>query len=103
MNRHNVQQGFTLVELLIALVLSIIIILAMLRAFAITGIVTAESSVGAQLDGDLMLGLVATDRILQGIGFDVNSPKIKVFAGNESDASEWLMWNISAERCQALY
>ena len=103
MNRHNVQQGFTLVELLIALVLSIVIILAMLRAFAITGKVTAESSVGAQLDGSLMLGLVATDRILQGIGFDVDSPKIKFFAGNESDASEWLIWNISAERCQALY
>jgi|SRR5690606_10709746 prepilin-type N-terminal cleavage/methylation domain-containing protein len=103
MNRYKVQQGFTLVELLIALALSIVIILAMLRAFAITGKVTAESSVGAQLDGGLMLGLVATDRILQGIGFDVDSPKIQFFAGNEADASDWLIWNISAERCQALY
>lgn len=55
------QRGVTLIEILIALTLSIIIILAMLRAFVTTGKVTAEASLGAQTDSGLMLGLIATD------------------------------------------
>lgn len=50
------QRGFTLIEILIALTLSIIIILAMLRAFVTTGKVTAEASLGAQSDSSMMLG-----------------------------------------------
>ena len=60
---------FSLIEILIALALSIIIILAMLRAFVTTGKVTAEASLGAKVDGHIMLGLIATDRILQGVGY----------------------------------
>ena len=71
MNNLNFsQKGISLIEILIALSISIIIILAMLRAFVVMGKVTAESSLGANTDGSLMLGLVTVDRVLQGIGYD---------------------------------
>lgn len=113
------QQGVTLIEILIALVLSIVIVLAMLRAFVTTGKVTAEASLGAQADSSMMLGLIATDRILQGIGFgDVSSYgtnfKAYKFAVNGSDTysvttgitgadnAEYLVWQIGPGKCQAL-
>ena len=112
------QRGFTLIEILIALTLSIIIILAMLRAFVTTGKVTAEASLGAQSDSSMMLGLIATDRILQGIGFG-DMPnygsgfKAYKFIGadssdtynvttNSSDNAEYLVWAVGANKCQAL-
>lgn len=111
------QRGFTLIEILIALTLSIIIILTMLRAFVTTGKVTAEASLGAQSDSSMMLGLIATDRILQGIGFgdtssyDTNLKAYK-FAENGSDTynltasstdnAEYLVWKVAANKCQAL-
>ncbi|WP_168400343.1 PulJ/GspJ family protein [Acinetobacter indicus] len=112
------QRGFTLIEILIALTLSIIIILAMLRAFVTTGKVTAEASLGAQSDSSMMLGLIATDRILQGIGFGDTpnygtSFKAYKFIGadssdtynvttNSSDNAEYLVWAVGANKCQAL-
>lgn len=110
------QRGFTLIEILIALTLSIIIILAMLRAFVTTGKVTAEASVGAQVDSNMMLGLIAADRILQGIGFGdaasygTNFKAYKFNDGsdiynvtaNSSDNAEYLVWQIDTGKCQAL-
>lgn len=112
------QRGFTLIEILIALTLSIIIILAMLRAFVTTGKVTAEASLGAQSDSSMMLGLIAVDRILQGIGFgdassygtNFKAYKFKDNAGsytytvtaNSTDNAEYLVWNVGANKCQAL-
>ena len=106
-----------LIEILIALTLSIIIILAMLRAFVTTGKVTAEASLGAQSDSGMMLGLIATDRILQGIGFGDSSSydtnlKAYKFEDNGSDTynvtasstdnAEYLVWMVGANKCQAL-
>ncbi|QLB59747.1 prepilin-type N-terminal cleavage/methylation domain-containing protein [Acinetobacter indicus] len=111
------QRGFTLIEILIALTLSIIIILAMLRAFVTTGKVTAEASLGAQSDSSMMLGLIATDRILQGIGFGDTSSygtnfKAYKFEENGSDTynvtasstdnAEYLVWKVATDKCQAL-
>ena len=80
MNNLNFsQRGVSLLEILIALALSIIIIiiiiiiLAMLRAFVTTGKVTAESSLGAKVDSSMMLGFIAADRILQGMGFGLTN------------------------------
>ncbi|MDM1287094.1 prepilin-type N-terminal cleavage/methylation domain-containing protein [Acinetobacter indicus] len=111
------QRGFTLIEILIALTLSIIIILAMLRAFVTTGKVTAEASLGAQSDSSMMLGLIATDRILQGIGFGDTSSygtNLKAYKLEENgsdtynvtatstDNAEYLVWKIATNKCQAL-
>lgn len=119
MNNLNFsQRGVTLIEILIALTLSIIIILAMLSAFVTTGKVTAEASLGAQTDSGLMLGFIATDRILQGVGFGDTpnygtSFKAYKFIGadssdtynvttNSSDNAEYLVWAVGANKCQAL-
>ncbi|WP_291334917.1 hypothetical protein [Acinetobacter sp. UBA801] len=105
------QRGISLIEILIALALSIIIILAMLRAFVTTGKVTAEASLGAKVDSHIMLGLIATDRILQGIGYGLINPTSSDFAVLDSNGTtvslgavgKYLVWKISNTHCQALY
>lgn len=102
------QRGISLIEILIALALSIIIILAMLRAFVTTGKVTAEASLGAKVDSSIMLGLIATDRILQGIGYGINAPalnttfKVHRFNNDPTKDIEYLVWKIPAGTCQSL-
>lgn len=97
------QRGFTLIEMLIALTLSIIIILAMLRAFVTIGKVTSEASFGAKTDSGIMLGLIATDRILQGIGYNISNPAVKTYKfSNDTNNVEYLVWKVSADQCRAL-
>ncbi|MFC6166809.1 prepilin-type N-terminal cleavage/methylation domain-containing protein [Acinetobacter terrestris] len=97
------QYGFTLIEILIALTLSIIIILAMLRAFVTTGKVTSEASFGAKTDSSIMLGLIATDRILQGVGYNINNPTIKTYKfSDDVNNVEYLVWKVSDNECRAL-
>ena len=77
MNKLNLsQKGVTLIELLIAMTLAIIIILAMSRVFITTGKMTAESSLGAGTDSSLMLGLISIDKIMQSIGYDAATPLV---------------------------
>ena len=68
------QKGVSLIELLIAMTLAIIIVLAMSRVFITTGKLTAESSLGAGTDSTLMLGLISIDKIMQSIGYDSATP-----------------------------
>lgn len=68
------QKGVSLIELLIAMTLSIIIVLAMTRVFITTGKMTAESSLGAGTDSTLMLVLISIDKIMQSIGFGATTP-----------------------------
>ncbi|NNH88239.1 hypothetical protein [Acinetobacter terrae] len=104
------QRGISLIEILIALALSIIIILAMLRAFVTTGKVTTEASLGAKVDSHIMLGLIATDRILQGLGYGLTNPTAADFSVLDEDgdavvlgqAGKFLVWKISTTHCQAL-
>lgn len=107
------QRGVGLIELLVALTLSIIIILAMLRAFVVTGKVTATASQGARTDSSLMLGLITTDRILQGIGYNLVDTtqgygvNFQVFAEdgtalNKGQVGKILVWKITSDKCQAL-
>lgn len=77
MNKLNLsQKGVTLIELLIAMTLAIIIILAMSRVFITIGKMTAESSLGAGTDSSLMLGLISIDKIMQSIGYDAATPLV---------------------------
>ena len=110
MNIKLSQRGFSLIEILIALTLSIIIILAMLRAFATTGKVTAEASLGAKVDSQIILGLITVDRLLQGLGYGMTNPthanfKVLNAAGSEvadGQPGKILVWKISATHCRAL-
>ena len=77
MNKLNLsQKGVTLIELLIAMTLAIIIVLAMSRVFITIGKMTAESSLGAGTDSSLMLGLISIDKIMQSIGYDAATPLV---------------------------
>lgn len=112
------QHGVSLLEILISLALSIIIILAMLRAFITTGKVTAESSLGAKVDSSIMLGFIAADRILQGVGFgltntnagygtnfqvlDQDGNAVNLDSTSKKAAGKFLIWKISDTHCQAL-
>lgn len=70
------QKGVTLIEVMIAMTLAIIIILAMLRVYVTTGKVAAESSLGAETDSTLMLGLISLDKMMQSIGFGATTPLV---------------------------
>ncbi|MGE8557865.1 MAG: PilW family protein [Acinetobacter sp.] len=112
------QRGVSLLEILIAMALSIIIILAMLRAFITTGKVTAESSLGAKVDSSMMLGFIAADRILQGIGFgltntnagygtnfqvlDQEGAAVTLDVTTKKAVGKFLVWKVSDTHCQAL-
>ncbi|MCF7640878.1 MAG: hypothetical protein A3F63_15535 [Pseudomonadales bacterium RIFCSPHIGHO2_12_FULL_40_16] len=113
MNKLNLsQKGVTLIELLIAMTLAIIIVLAMSRVFITTGKMTAESSLGAGTDSTLMLGLIAIDKIMQSIGFGSttaldygsNFAVLKMDgtqAAKNSEAGSIIVWK-SDSTCQAL-
>jgi Tfp pilus assembly protein PilW len=113
MNKLNLsQKGVTLIELLIAMTLAIIIVLAMSRVFITIGKMTAESSLGAGTDSTLMLGLISIDKIMQSIGFGSTTPlnygnnfAVLKMDGTQvaknSEASSIIVWK-SGSTCQAL-
>ena len=63
------QQGMSLIEIMIALTISLVIILAILRAYVSLGYVSAETTRGASIDANITTGLIIADRILQGVGY----------------------------------
>ena len=114
------QQGMSLIEIMVALTLSLVIILAILRAYVSLGYVSAETTRGASIDANIMKGLIVADRILQGVGYNMTVPTdsygstndklIQAYAGataitvsdidtTEADA---LVWKLSSGNCQAL-
>ncbi|MEK5750624.1 MULTISPECIES: PilW family protein [Acinetobacter] len=114
------QQGMSLIEIMVALTISLVIILAILRAYVSLGYVSAETTRGASIDANIMKGLIVADRILQGVGYKMTVPTdsygstndklIQAYAGataitvsdidtTEADA---LVWKLSSGNCQAL-
>lgn len=79
MNTHsNRQQGFSLVELMVTLVVSLVAIISILSLFQGITRNSVEVKVGARLDGQVQLGLLTAHKLLQGAGFstatDASSP-----------------------------
>lgn len=106
------QKGVSLIELLIAMTVTIIIVLAMSRVFITTGKVTEESSLGAGTDSTLMLGLISIDKIMQSIGFGAttalaysnNFAVLKAdgtLAAKNTEAGPIFVWK-TGSTCQAL-
>lgn len=70
MNTHsNRQQGFSLVELMVTLVISLVAIISILSLFQGITRNSVEVKVGARLDGQVQLGLLTAHKLLQGAGF----------------------------------
>ncbi|WP_165495733.1 PilW family protein [Marinobacter halodurans] len=63
------QQGFSLVELMVTLVISLVAIISILSLFQGMTRNSVEVKVGASLDGDVQLGLLTAHKLLQGAGF----------------------------------
>ena len=111
------QQGMSLIEIMIALTISLVIILAILRAYVSLGYVSAETTRGASIDANIMKGLIVADRILQGVGYNMTAPTDSY--GNSSDKliqaydtagtatalntdAAAIVWKLSSGNCQAL-
>lgn len=113
------QQGFSLIEIIIALAISLIIILAILRSYVSLGYVSAESTRGASIDTNIMNGLIVADRILQGVGYNTVAPTDSY--GNDkliqaysytppntfsptglNTVANAFVWKLSNNNCQAL-
>ncbi|TBW58457.1 hypothetical protein EZI54_03485 [Marinobacter halodurans] len=63
------QQGFSLVELMVTLLISLVAIISILSLFQGITRNSVEVKVGASLDGDVQLGLLTAHKLLQGAGF----------------------------------
>lgn len=111
------QQGMSLIEIMIALTISLVIILAILRAYVSLGYVSAETTRGASIDANITTGLIVADRILQGVGYNMTAPTDSY--GNSSDKliqaydtagtatalntdAAAIVWKLSSGNCQAL-
>lgn len=66
------QRGVSLIELLVAMLLTIIGILAMMGLFRTTSKTATESKLGTQQDGQIATGLLAADKLLKGAGYKQN-------------------------------
>lgn len=74
MNRSiRCQSGFSLVELMVSLVISLVAILSILSLFQGLSRNSTETKFGARLDGQVQLGLLTAHKLLEGAGFDANS------------------------------
>lgn len=62
-------RGFTLVELMIGMIVSMIIVLGMVGIYRSVAHNAAEVSLGTKIDNQVFTGMLAVDRILQGAGF----------------------------------
>ncbi len=107
----------SLIEIMVALTISLVIILAILRAYVSLGYVSAETTRGASIDANIMKGLIVADRILQGVGYNMTAPTDSY--GNSSDKliqaydtggtatalntdAAAIVWKLSSGNCQAL-
>lgn len=111
------QQGMSLIEIMIALTISLVIILAILRAYVSLGYVSAETTRGASIDANITTGLIVADRILQGVGYNIAAPTDSYGSASDkliqaydtagtatalnTDAAA-IVWKLSSGNCQAL-
>lgn len=110
----------SLIEIMIALTISLIVILAILRAYVSLGYVSAETTRGARIDANIMKGFMVADRILQGVGYNTVAPTnsygtgagqllqaYKTISGTRTavalDAdADTVVWKLINGNCQAL-
>lgn len=69
LHSHRRQQGLSLVELMVGMVISLITALAMLSVYKTVAKVTAESKLGGNIDGQIAVGLLTADKTLQSAGY----------------------------------
>lgn len=66
---YHQQRGLSIIELMVGMVLALITVMAMLSVYKSTAKTTAESKLGANIDGQIAVGLLTADRFLQGAGY----------------------------------
>lgn len=105
------QQGLSLLELLVSMTIGLIVIFGMLSVYKSSARVTAETRLGANIDGQIATALLMADRALQNAGYSYSSGSaygtyLQVYNGTTAVASGTtgtaLVWMASATACQAL-
>jgi prepilin-type N-terminal cleavage/methylation domain-containing protein len=120
------QCGFTLIELMVGLTISLVIVLAMLALFKTTAFASATAGRDASTDRQRLSGLYAAQKLLVGAGYGIDVPAVGtdliVLAGATLDTDKKLtgtpaplgsaninavIWgaklNLTNYRCQGLY
>jgi prepilin-type N-terminal cleavage/methylation domain-containing protein len=108
-------QGFTLIELMVSLVLSLVSVIALMSVYKTTSKSAAEASFAADIDGQIALGLLTSDRILQSAGYNLSSGTssygnyIQVYnnstpvtLGSSGAIGTAVVWKYDSTKCQAL-
>lgn len=113
------ERGFTLVELMVGMVVSMVVVLGMVGVYKTVSRNASEVSLGTKIDSQIFAAMLSVDRILQGAGFGVqNGPPDfpnaygEVFVGYKEDLSEYefdsadnaksIVWTAVGGGCNAL-
>ncbi|WEN42613.1 hypothetical protein CKCBHOJB_02212 [Thauera sp. GDN1] len=98
-------KGFTLVELMVGMVVSMVVVLGMVGVYQTVSRNASEVSLGTKIDSQIFSGMLTVDRILQGAGFGVlNGPPDfpnaygAVFVAYTEDLSEYVLGSTAAAR-----
>lgn len=106
------QHGLSIIELMVGMVIALVAVVASMSIYKSTAKNTAESRLGANMDGQIAAGLLAADRFLQGAGFgyatgsNLYGVQLQAFQNSSTvalgTAGNALVWMVDAAHCQAL-
>lgn len=110
---RRAQQGISLLEILVSMTIGLIVILGMMSVYKGSARVTAETRQGANIDGQIAIGMLMADRAMQNAGYSYSSSATTAYSNyfqayNGSatvavaSSGNSLVWMTSANTCQAL-
>lgn len=106
------QNGFTLIELMVGMVVGLLVVLTMLTLYRTAAKSSSEAGYGAIMDGQIGGGIIMVDRLLQNAGYGYASgtalygSAIQVYQASSTVstgvAGNAIVWKSSSSTCQAL-
>lgn len=96
--------GFTLVELMVGILVSMIVVLGMVGVYRTVARNAAEVAIGTKIDNQVFSAMLAVDRILQGAGFGLPEDPAASLGSKFSVDEDSVIWFVDSARtyCNAL-
>ncbi|MTD33620.1 prepilin-type N-terminal cleavage/methylation domain-containing protein [Paludibacterium denitrificans] len=104
------QDGFTLIELMVGMVVGLLVVLTMLTLYRTAAKSSSEAGYGAIMDGQIGGGIIMVDRLLQNAGYGYASgtalygSAIQVYQASSTVstgvAGNAIVWKSSSSTCQ---
>ena len=103
-NRFGSIRGFTLVELMVGILVSMVVVLGMVGVYRTVARNAAEVAIGTKIDSQVFSAMLAVDRILQGAGFGLPVGVTPSLGSTFSVTSDSVIWFVDSDHayCNAL-